>query len=61
MIERLYTEAKFFLLELGRLILYDFRFLKLQNNGNILCIEDSKSKIRDSTFVQSKGPGSLIL
>ena len=27
------------------LILYDFRFLKLQNKGNILCIQDSDSKI----------------
>ena len=27
------------------LILYDSPFLKLQNNGNILCIHDSDSKI----------------
>ena len=36
-------------------ILYDSRFVKLRNKGNILCIQDSDSKISDSTKVDIKG------
>ena len=37
------------------LILYDFPFLKLQNKGNILCIQNSQSGNGTNFVLQSKG------